>query len=32
MKLEKICALVELMREDVLKGAQYACIFITWFQ
>jgi len=27
-----VCELLELLREDVLKGLQYASIFITWFQ
>jgi hypothetical protein len=32
MSLDRVCELVELLREDVLKGLQYASIFITWFQ
>ena len=27
---DKVDFLVELIREDVLKGCQYASIFITW--
>jgi hypothetical protein len=32
MNIDKLCELVGLFREDVLKGLQYASIFITWFQ
>lgn len=32
MNIDKVCELAGLLREDVLKGLQYASIFITWFQ
>ena len=32
MDVERVCELLDLLREDVLKGLQYASIFITWFQ